>query len=413
MFRSIARSLMRFVAACVLLVLILCAGEVWLRSQRVRTALSEQPPSTVQLTRPNTTTYLEVIPLIEQTVGDPSANQFTIRTNEYGLRGESVTVPKPEGVYRILCLGADDVFGSTIREEETVAGQLQTMFQQAGLNHVEVLNGGCPGSGPLTNYLRLRQSLMILKPDLVIYTLSPSDLPKDSDLTGGLTLCENGHPAFARHPTCSADQENLLATLTEEFVIASWLSENSAAITGFDAPAKSSTRPVVPKDLELGISAFLEMQDLLAAFDCKLLVSILPKNSAEPATGEKVPEPARELTARLQQAITDLQLEHNLFVDAQSGATNDAISLSDPSLSDPSLSDPSLSDPSLSDPSKDEPSKDEPTSAEQMAVYTHRLGTFLATHFSDALRNPTPRNTTPPARFPTELTDPGFSPLIR
>lgn len=379
---------MRLVAACVLLVLILCAGEVWLRSQRVRTALSKPPPTSVQLTRPNTTTYLEVIPLIEQTVGDPSTNQFTIRTNEFGLRGASVTIPKPAGVYRILCLGADDVFGSTIREEKTVAGQLQTLFHQAGLNHVEVLNGGCPGSGPLTNYLRLRQSLVILEPDLVVYAISPSDLPNDSDLTGGLTLCENGHPAFARHPTCSAEQENLLATLTEEFVIASWLSENSAAITGFDPPAKNNARPVVPKDLELGISAFLEMQNLLAAFDCKLLVSVLPNSSSDVTTGDKVPEPARELTARLQQAITNLQLENSLYVDAQNDAPNAAISLATPG-------------------------KGEPMSAEQMAAYTHRLGTFLANHFSEALRNPTPRDTSPPARFPTELTDPGLSPIIR
>ncbi len=205
MIRSILRTFGRFLAAVVLFGLILCAVEVGFRWNRfdstMKVSSSNSGELVHQIVKPSPTTFLEVTPLLETEMPVSLTEQTVLQTSEFGTRGKELTVPKPPGVFRVLCLGGSGLFGLGVREEETVTAQLHSLFAENGLKHVEFVNAGCPGSGPLTNYLRLRQRFLALQPDLVVLCLRPEELELDLDVRGGLTLDEQGNPVFASKST--------------------------------------------------------------------------------------------------------------------------------------------------------------------------------------------------------------------
>lgn len=99
-------------------------------------------------------------------VSQNDAYQF--ETNALGWRDDPVVLPKPPGLYRIVCVG-----GSTVAEGRTNAltypnlleGKLKDRF---GANRVEVINAGVFASTASLERDRLEQYLE-LQPDLVIH----------------------------------------------------------------------------------------------------------------------------------------------------------------------------------------------------------------------------------------------------
>ncbi len=73
---------------------------------------------------------------------------FPITINSQGFRGEEFTREKPEGVIRILTLGASSTFGFFNREDETYPHQLEVMLNQRcpGPEQFEVINFAIPRS---------------------------------------------------------------------------------------------------------------------------------------------------------------------------------------------------------------------------------------------------------------------------
>lgn len=117
----------------------------------------------------------------------------TVHTNELGLRGRPVAVPKPPGVVRILFVGDSMTAGFEVDDDDTFAAVCGRLL--GGTPRVEAVNAGVRGYN-LDNVLGFVQDAGVnLQPDVVVYTFTDNDLtalpdytPETSDWSRGLRL---------------------------------------------------------------------------------------------------------------------------------------------------------------------------------------------------------------------------------
>ncbi|HWL08743.1 MAG TPA: hypothetical protein VNQ76_10070, partial [Planctomicrobium sp.] len=225
MANTLLRSVLCFCAAVVLLALGVCALEFGCRSWAFWDSVdSKGPPvSPDEITIPSPTSWTEVRRLVDFKYVLPDGASGHIRTNELGIRGPSVAIPKPLGTYRILCLGGSNLFGAEVAEEETVTAYLQNNLSLSNGVKIEVINGGCPKSGPLSHVLRYRSTLSALQPDLVLLCVSVDDLVYDLDVRGALRLDPFRQPAYAAHPASLKHDFSAVDGIRRDFVSISWL----------------------------------------------------------------------------------------------------------------------------------------------------------------------------------------------
>jgi lysophospholipase L1-like esterase len=98
-----------------------------------------------------------------------------LHTNNYGFRDAEVPMPKPAGVYRIVCLG-----GSTTEEGPTVDLTYPNLLerelnQRCGAGPFDVINAGIPGAQAIHAKMRL-PDYMALAPDLLLVYIGANDL---------------------------------------------------------------------------------------------------------------------------------------------------------------------------------------------------------------------------------------------
>lgn len=92
---------------------------------------------------------------------------FILQTNEHGFRDHPVTLPKPEGVFRIVCIG-----GSTTEEGNTSDSTYpklteRKLTERFGPGRIEVINAGICGINSYSMRRRFNDYLA-LEPDLII-----------------------------------------------------------------------------------------------------------------------------------------------------------------------------------------------------------------------------------------------------
>lgn len=234
MFRSCARSLLRFFAAAMLLAMTVCAVEIGLRIQRVRSELEAgavSPDAVAEkLVEPSRSTFLDVKPLAKILLRDEQLADRVVKTNEWGCRNPSLTVPKPNGVYRVLCLGGSETFAPEFQVADTFVAQTEALLGSQTQLKVEVINAGCPQAGPLVHLLRLRHRLAGLQPDLIVVVMTPEQLQNDARVRPVLRLDESGHAAFAIHPQLDPGRASAGRTICQEFVVFQELSKRSVML---------------------------------------------------------------------------------------------------------------------------------------------------------------------------------------
>lgn len=147
---------------------------------------------------------------------------ITIRTNSLGLRGEEVAVPKPPGVYRIVCLGDERTLAATVPAEDTFVGQLEGILQQYTRQRVEVLNAGVPGYCPLLSYLQLKHQLAVLQPDLLIVNFEMSDVADDYRYRRLTAMSADGMPLYCTHPKLLPAPETGASPNCEMLLLLQW-----------------------------------------------------------------------------------------------------------------------------------------------------------------------------------------------
>lgn len=101
--------------------------------------------------------------------------------NEWGFRGPSVTLEKPEGVYRVVCLGGSSTYGHGPSSDATTwPARLQHYLNDPNIAknglQVEVLNGGLSGYTTFASSINLAHRMVQFEPDLVIVYHTINDM---------------------------------------------------------------------------------------------------------------------------------------------------------------------------------------------------------------------------------------------
>ncbi|QDU11598.1 hypothetical protein [Gimesia aquarii] len=201
MIRSRLRWLKHLMLALITLALFAVGGEVALRIDQYQQQHSANTFDTDSVLIPSDVTYHRVRPLQEVSRKHPDSGeliQFTI--NSMGIRGKEYTIPKPAGVFRILCLGGETVLAPEMKEPDTFCMRLEKLLQKKTQLKVEVVNAGVPDASPLMSYLHLRHSLLGLQPDLVLFHFDMSDVADDHALRRYTQIGDSGIPLCSMHP---------------------------------------------------------------------------------------------------------------------------------------------------------------------------------------------------------------------
>ncbi len=104
----------------------------------------------------------------------PGARFQRYRVNAHGFRGPEFSVPKPEGVFRILTLGGSAVWDSDVTADDRtwsarLGEKLNARLTRDGRAlRVEVVNGGVPGYTSAETFMNLVWRGVPLEPDMVI-----------------------------------------------------------------------------------------------------------------------------------------------------------------------------------------------------------------------------------------------------
>ncbi|MCA9042276.1 MAG: SGNH/GDSL hydrolase family protein [Planctomycetaceae bacterium] len=230
--------------------------------------------------------------------------EVALRTNEWGTRGGNYTVPKPKGVFRILNIGDETTLSAAVTEEETFSQQLQMTMQPLMKDQLEVINAGVPGYCPLLAYLKLKHTLMVLEPDLVIYHFNMNDIADDYRARRQL-IVENGVAKVCPHPDL-VNSTQPQQKLTQQLMLIQRGSElwaTSANDTGtmsdrLDIGSSQGHLSWIldtPPDWSMYINHALEplsqMRDLVENSKGLFLVSVLPQPwqvSADACNGKNI-----------------------------------------------------------------------------------------------------------------------------
>ncbi|MEX1232766.1 MAG: SGNH/GDSL hydrolase family protein [Planctomycetaceae bacterium] len=150
------------------------------------------------------------------------AQPVEIETNSFGIRGPEPGVPKPMGVYRILCLGDESVAGFESTFADLWTSRLQQYLQRRSNFQIEVVNAGIPGYCPLLSYLQYKHTLSSLQPDLVILTYQMNDVADDHRYRRFTRLDERGLPIACSSPSEPSSHQEWWKELSRDLKIAKW-----------------------------------------------------------------------------------------------------------------------------------------------------------------------------------------------
>jgi lysophospholipase L1-like esterase len=100
------------------------------------------------------------------------------RHNRLGFRGEEIENDKPEGVFRIFCLGASTTYTTAVDGyQKAYPAQLERILREVYHHpNVEVINAGVPAYTSLDSLLNLQLRILPLQPDLIVVYHGINDL---------------------------------------------------------------------------------------------------------------------------------------------------------------------------------------------------------------------------------------------
>jgi len=156
--------------------------------------------------------------------------RIKITLNSYGLRGPEPSVPKPPGVYRILCLGDDVTFAPQVVEAETFCAKLTEQLRNVSPIKIEVLNAGVPDYCPLLSYLQLKHQLLALQPDLVILNFDMSDIADDYQFRRFTAMDADGEPLSCQHPDLDLPKSMQVGKLEDAFLLPEFLKSRARCL---------------------------------------------------------------------------------------------------------------------------------------------------------------------------------------
>jgi hypothetical protein len=265
--------------AVFVLVLIPCVVEFCLRVAACRQNVAQSSAEPAIEIVPSWTMHHQLKPMQTLTLRDPAADivgvssestssddevstddapDVSFRTNSHGIRGAELSVPKPRGVFRIVCIGDELTLAPHLSEEDTFCEQLALQLKDRSQLRIEVVNAAIPDFCPLLSYIQLRHRLLSLEPDLVILQLSPNDVIDDGIKRRQTELGLGDIPLASIHPQLLATPKT--KPLSEHFL--SWkLAENSLAVWLTKKPRAKDDRVLVEASISSPSSVRVSRQD--------------------------------------------------------------------------------------------------------------------------------------------------------
>lgn len=104
--------------------------------------------------------------------------KHTIEHNSLGFRGPEISWDKPEGTFRIACLGGSSTYGHGPSSNETTWPMRLEHYlrEQYPGRAIEVINGGCQGYSSFESVQNLAHRVLPLEPDVVIVYHTINDM---------------------------------------------------------------------------------------------------------------------------------------------------------------------------------------------------------------------------------------------
>ncbi len=96
--------------------------------------------------------------------------------NSLGYRGPEITIPKPDGVFRIVAIGGSTTYSTGTTSEESYPALLQQALNEQGYPKVEVINAGMSGYSSWESLVNVAFRLPELEPDMIIWYAAPNDI---------------------------------------------------------------------------------------------------------------------------------------------------------------------------------------------------------------------------------------------
>lgn len=102
-------------------------------------------------------------------VPTPNYHRGANKHNRLGFRGDEFAVPKPPGVYRIVCLGGSTTYSMGVDDyTDSYPYRLQQELREEGSAPVEVINAGVPGYASVESLINFELRVLDLEPDMLI-----------------------------------------------------------------------------------------------------------------------------------------------------------------------------------------------------------------------------------------------------
>jgi lysophospholipase L1-like esterase len=92
------------------------------------------------------------------------------RHNRFGFRGRDFEAEKPEGTYRIFCVGGSTTYTTSVDNyADAFPAQLERVLRQThGRTNIEVVNAGVPAFASLDSLINVLLRILPLDPDLIV-----------------------------------------------------------------------------------------------------------------------------------------------------------------------------------------------------------------------------------------------------
>lgn len=101
----------------------------------------------------------------------------TVSINSLGARGPERSATKPEGVFRIVCVGGSNVYGAAVNDDETWPAQLEAKLNSTSPGRYEVWNFGVSAFVPSQMVVLAEEAIERYDPDMIIFALSNRGTP--------------------------------------------------------------------------------------------------------------------------------------------------------------------------------------------------------------------------------------------
>lgn len=97
--------------------------------------------------------------------------------NSLGLRGDEIVTPKPEGEYRIICIGGSTTYTPDVEDYNlSYPNLLQENLKDSGYKNVKVINAGMLSYTTYESLINLQLRLFDLEPDLLVIYHAVNDV---------------------------------------------------------------------------------------------------------------------------------------------------------------------------------------------------------------------------------------------